>query len=260
MGPYAQNRHVDRCLATINYVTTNEPSKNSVRRAGSAIRRYARGEGTTEGLESAIDVMVAYRSGFSDPLVKVNNALRSFCAAIGVKGDVTQRLKKSNTILSKLSRESGLDLSRMQDIGGCRVVFESVDDLRRVEKLIKRTWGTELHHEKDYINEPRESGYRGVHLIVIRDGKLIEIQLRTLVMHEWAELVEAFSAVTRDNLKQDGSHVIQEYMKLLSKLQATNDGLAQNPVTPAEIDRLGILKEKVVTYLAQLQPELERTE
>jgi len=49
---------------------------------------------------------------------------------------------------------------------------------------------------RDYISDPRRSGYRGVHVIVGYDGRQIEVQLRTRVMHDWAIAVERLSLST----------------------------------------------------------------
>uniref|UniRef100_UPI00047AB51F RelA/SpoT domain-containing protein n=1 Tax=Arthrobacter sp. H41 TaxID=1312978 RepID=UPI00047AB51F len=184
--------------------------------------------------------------------VKVNNALRSFCASLGIDGDVTQRLKKAPTIVNKLTRESGLDLSRMQDIGGCRVVVETLPELRKLETRIRRTWGYCLDHEKDYIREPRASGYRAMHLVVLRDGRQIEIQLRTKSMHNWAEAVEAFSGTTSQNFKQDGSHVVQEFMKQLSDYNAATE--AGDTPPQGSLDKLAKLSNEVSVYLKSLHP------
>lgn len=232
-----------------------QPSKNSVRRAGSTIRRHRNGECTHEQYETAISTVVAFRAQFTEPLVAVQTRLRDIHQKLEIQGEasqaVTQRLKKSTTIIDKLSRESGLDLSRMQDIGGCRVVVESLDHLRLVEQEIRTSWGSDLHHVKDYIKEPRSSGYRSVHMIVKEAGFQIEIQLRTTTMHDWAVLVEAFSSVLRENLKQDGDHLIQNFLRLSSDAIARAElGL---PADVGQLDKLRTLGIEVTAYLTASQ-------
>ena len=60
----------------------------------------------------------------------------------------------------------------------------------------------------DYVAEPRQSGYRAVHLICMYSGKgvsrPVEVQLRTPAMHSWAVMVEEVSARLGVNHKQDG--------------------------------------------------------
>lgn len=229
----------------------NIPSKSAVRRAGSTIRRFKEGKCSDDELDAAIYTVVAFRSQFTEPLVAVHTQLRDIHKKLELQGEasqaVTQRLKKSATIVDKLYRESGLDMSRMQDIGGCRIVVESLEHLRLVEQEIRTSWGSDLHHVKDYIEEPRISGYRSVHMIVRESGFLIEIQLRTTPMHEWAVLVEAFSSVLGENLKQDGDHLIQNFLRVLSEI----DALEECGITPGpdQLDKMRTLRTEVNAYL-----------
>jgi len=134
------------------------PSKSQVKKAGSALRKYLRGDLTDDGVyHTALDTMERWRRAHSTPLVTANNGLRARARSLGIEAEVTQRLKRSQTILDKLRREPTLDLSRMQDIGGCRAVLETKDDLRRLEERILQRL-TPLTHT-DYFENPRESGY-----------------------------------------------------------------------------------------------------
>jgi putative GTP pyrophosphokinase len=77
----------------------------------------------------------------------------------------------------------------MHDIGGCRAVLASEEEVRAIAARLEKNW--ELAHEPyDYISKPKEDGYRAIHLVIRRHGCRIEVQLRTLVQHAWAELIE----------------------------------------------------------------------
>jgi len=194
-------------------------SKSAVRRAGSTLRRFAREEATDAEADEALGVIDAYRRSFSDPLNAVAAALGGILRESGIQGEVSQRLKRMLTIAQKIVvRESGLDLSRMQDIGGCRVVLDSDDvaDLRRFEGLVCDYWGDGCKRSSNYVDRPRESGYRAIHIVVVQDGRMIEIQLRTQRMHLWAELVESLSGVLGTNYKQDGDSLVQDFARQLS--------------------------------------------
>ncbi|WP_127842173.1 RelA/SpoT domain-containing protein [Actinomyces wuliandei] len=195
------------------------PSKSKARKAGSTLRRYQQGRATEEEAEQARAVVDAYRRSFSGPLKAVYSTLAAILKEYAVDGEVSQRLKRMQTIVDKITvRESGIDLSRMQDIGGCRVVLgsDSLEELRRLEALVCERW--EVKDRDDYVSRPRESGYRALHIIVVQDGRLIEIQLRTQAMHQWAQLVEDFSSVLGANYKQDGVSLVQDYARVLSRV------------------------------------------
>jgi putative GTP pyrophosphokinase len=98
----------------------------------------------------------------------------------------------------------------MQDIGGLRAVLKSIADVRKLELSYKNA---KFKHKsrgfKDYIHEPKDSGYRGIHMIyeyqseVAPDynGLLLELQLRTKVQHAWATAVETMGIYLNEALK-----------------------------------------------------------
>lgn len=199
------------------------PSGSQVKKAGSRIRRFLRGDATDlDVFNTAVDTMEAWRGAHYTPLVKANNGLHSRARTIEVTAEVSQRLKRRQTILDKLRREPNLDLSRMQDIGGCRAVVGSIDDLRRLEKRLCNGRLPIVGHS-DYIETPRTSGYRGVHVVVTYEGRAIEIQLRTRVMHAWALAAEGYSQDVGLNLKQDGDHPIQLFLRAASDIMALRE-------------------------------------
>lgn len=88
-------------------------------------------------------------------------------------------------------------------------------------------------------------------MIVKEAGFQIEIQLRTTTMHDWAVLVEAFSSVLRENLKQDGDHLIQNFLRLSSDAIARAElGL---PADVGQLDKLRTLGIEVTAYLTASQ-------
>lgn len=146
---------------------------------------------------------------------------------------VVQRLKRLETILNKLERFPQMRLSMMQDLGGCRVILPSVEDVYQLSKLLKSKMPYKLHGEKDYIQVPNlQTGYRGIHLIFeFRDeinpqynGLLIEVQLRTRTQHLWATAVETVGTFTQNELKfNQGDAVWLTFFRLVSVLFASEE-------------------------------------
>ena len=81
----------------------------------------------------------------------------------------------------------------MQDIAGARIIVGNMDQLLDVERRIKRWRG--LKRIKNYIDQPKPSGYRGKHFIFEKDGMFVEIQLRTQLQHVWATSVETIDVL-----------------------------------------------------------------
>jgi ppGpp synthetase/RelA/SpoT-type nucleotidyltranferase len=107
---------------------------------------------------------------------------------------VSQRLKRLPRIVRKLDRMSSTNLARLEDIGGCRAILADGPALTRVETRLRRNWGTSIVRDRNYIDSPKDIGYRAVHLVIERDDRRIEVQLRTRGQQEWAEAIEAIDA------------------------------------------------------------------
>lgn len=226
-------------------------SRTRIRKAGSKLRAWARGGLTDSEAQEWFDVVNEYRQQFSYPLLKVNNGLRHKVRALGLQGRVTQRLKRFDTIVDKLTeRETSMDLSRMHDIGGCRVVLNGpLADLYRLKDDIESSW--EVRESRDYIEEPRESGYRAIHVVLLRDCLPIEVQIRNETMHSWAQAVEGFGSMMGINYKKDGGTTTFDAMMLArSRVEARLD--AGEEPTPQERHAEA---ELVVKFLDEYYPE-----
>lgn len=114
---------------------------------------------------------------------------------------IEHRIKTLESAAKKLKRR-GYDLTidniyaHIQDMAGVRVICNYLDDIYYLRGLLTRTESFRVIREADYIKEPKETGYRSLHLIVevpivISEGTLhlpVEIQLRTIAMDMWASL------------------------------------------------------------------------
>lgn len=111
------------------------------------------------------------------------------------------RIKRPNSIHKKLLKY-GLDVSidniknNINDIAGIRVVCSFLDDVYVLADALLKQDDITLIEKKDYIKNPKENGYRSLHLIVgvpiflSHEKRMmnVEIQLRTIAMDFWASL------------------------------------------------------------------------
>lgn len=212
-------------------------TNGQVNRAGQLLRRFyaqprpEKGKNVFAGfdVDELIDAMIAvtwWRGLHARPLSRVAANLRYHVAAedAAVDGriDVTQRLKRRPTIFNKLERESTMELTQMADIGGVRARVPSLRHLQAVSRRLKKTWT--IVRTRDYIKEPRESGYRAVHHIVRRDGRLVEVQLRTFFQDAWANQVEEDSRRFATGYKFGrGGEDVHDYYRIVSEAFAVLD-------------------------------------
>jgi putative GTP pyrophosphokinase len=143
-----------------------------------------------------LDLLDEYERSFEEAQLGVVRMIRE---SLGL--DPTVRpLKTVSSIIAKLRR--GIGLSVMQDIAGCRIVVEDVmlqDEV--VERLKELPW--DRCREVDRRKQP-SYGYRAVHLIVRVRGRQVEIQIRTRLQDQWAQISERFADRFEPEVKYGG--------------------------------------------------------
>lgn len=210
------------------YTQKLEHSKERIKRAGATIREYLDGDRddpTIEDLDEALDVAEAFRAAHQYPLTKIRLGLTSMVRTVGCEPLVGQRLKRMPQMANKLVRFPTMSLARMEDVGGCRAILATRPDIDNViDRIERQDW--EIKYYNDYIDNPRDSGYRGVHTVVVRDERWIEIQLRTHGQHAWATSVETWASQYRLPLKDgQGPDEVLEYFRLAAQGIAHDEGL-----------------------------------
>ncbi len=122
-----------------------------------------------------------------DVVHKINADIRSELERARIEADVYGRAKKPFSIWRKM-QEKDLAFSRLSDIYGFRIICADVADCYRILGVIHQRWRAVPGRFKDYISQPKNNGYRSIHTTVSgRDGKRVEVQIRTREMHEVAE-------------------------------------------------------------------------
>jgi putative GTP pyrophosphokinase len=178
-------------------------SRRSVDRAGDTLRDwFLSGAPAGPDVTDASRVLGAYRQGFKSPMDAVLADLQQAVFACGHQPSAGRRLKRQTRIIAKLARFPTMSLSRMQDIAGCRAVLADIAAVEAVRDGLGKAALT-VSRVVDYNAEPRASGYRAVHLIVIKDGTPVEVQLRTEGQQAWAMLVEDLDSAVGLQLKDD---------------------------------------------------------
>jgi ppGpp synthetase/RelA/SpoT-type nucleotidyltranferase len=208
-------------------------SKGALNRAGEALRR---GQLSDE----QDDIFEAWRAAHKHVLNAFQSILRN--RTKGKQVVIAQRLKRRLTIIDKLHREPGMQLARMDDVAGCRLIFPTVKTLVEFrqefqESRFKHRRRNELE-KYDYIARPhpRNTGYRGIHDIYEYNasgshadcnGLLLELQYRTREQHAWATAVEIITRVTENHPKfVRGDERYIEYFRLTSEIIArASEGL-----------------------------------
>ena len=122
-----------------------------------------------------------------DVVHKITADIRNELEKVQIEATVYGRAKKPYSIWRKM-QEKDLAFSRLSDIYGFRIICDSLSDCYRILGVIHQRWRAVPGRFKDYISQPKNNGYRSIHTTVSgRDGKRVEVQIRTREMHEVAE-------------------------------------------------------------------------
>ena len=145
------------------------------------------------------------------------------------------RLKSLDSIMEKIGRKGWpmevASIYKITDFAGVRVVCNYVDDIYTVESSLLRQDDIKLIRRTDYIKEPKESGYRSLHLVVevpifLSDRTYnmpVEIQIRTIAMDTWASLEHELKYKKKDTMPE---HIAEE-LKRCARSMAEIDAMMQ---------------------------------
>lgn len=236
-------------------------SKKDVNRAGDILLNANASE---EEIDEALKIINNWRAAHNFPLNTFQMRLRGITKKINPESLVVQRIKRLSSIKHKLTRFPEMNMAQMQDIGGCRAIMANVSEVDRIVDIYKnesRGVKHKLAKEQDYIQYPKLSGYRGVHLIYkyrsdkdkVYDDMRIEIQVRTLIQHAWATTVEIVGTFIKQSLKSSqGEEDWLRFFALMSSAMAITEGKPSIPNTPSTLLEL---QDEITTLAKNLDVE-----
>ena len=144
---------------------------------------------------------------------------------------IKTRIKSAESIVKKLKRygyETSIEnmVRYVNDIAGVRLICSFTSDIYRLAEMIGNQSDLKVLSIKDYIKNPKESGYKSYHMLVsvpiflsdsVVDTK-VEIQIRTIAMDFWASLEHKLKYKTDNNVPEDIKEELQECAKTISEL------------------------------------------
>ncbi len=140
-----------------------------------------------EARNSILRRFITLQREAGDVVQRITSDIRTELTHAGIEASVFGRAKKPFSVWRKM-QDKELAFSRLSDIYGFRIITADVADCYRVLGVIHQRWRAVPGRFKDYISQPKTNGYRSIHTTVSgRDGKRVEVQIRTREMHEVAE-------------------------------------------------------------------------
>ena len=144
---------------------------------------------------------------------------------------IDTRIKEPKSIVKKMEKKkydkTYLNLiEKINDIAGIRIVCTLKDDIFFIRDLVKQIPDIHVLKEKDYVTNPKESGYSSYHMIVEVPVKLTqktiyvkcEIQIRTLAMDFWASFEHKVKYKTKNDVNPKMSKELVSCAKMINKI------------------------------------------
>lgn len=140
-----------------------------------------------EGRNSVIRRFITLQKETGDVMTKIISDIQLEMKKVEITAEVHGRAKKPYSIWRKMETKQ-LSFSRLSDIYGFRVIVDSEAACYGALGAIHQRWKAVPGRFKDYISQPKQNGYRSLHTTVSgRNGRKVEVQIRTREMHEVAE-------------------------------------------------------------------------
>jgi putative GTP pyrophosphokinase len=181
---------------------------------------------------------------------------------------VTGRVKKISSIIEKCERRN-IDIDDiqeiMEDIAGIRIMCQFKDDIYNVVDLIHARNGKDLEilYEKDYISNPKESGYKSYHIVIKysvqtalgEQNLLAELQIRTLAMNFWATIEHSLNYKYEEDVPEDVRAKLIKTAKAVTILDDEMCGIRNEIINAQQIFEL---KSNVVSEITKNLKMIEK--
>jgi RelA/SpoT family (p)ppGpp synthetase len=180
---------------------------------------------------------------------EIEKQLAKKLADRGIEAKVIGRRKRAYSIWRKMERKS-VGFEQLSDIFGFRVVVKTLADCYQALGIVHSTWPTVPGRFKDYISTPKANDYRSIHTTVIGPGKQrVELQIRTVAMHEIAEYGIAAHALYKDNVGSP-TELLSRESTAYAWLRRTIELLAEgsNPEEFLEHTKLELFHDQVFCF------------
>lgn len=158
----------------------------------------------------------------------VISQLRTELGNNGIHAEISGRVKHIYSIYRKM-KSKNLSFDQLYDIRAVRVLVKTIPECYHSLGIVHQLWRHIPHQFDDYITNPKANGYRSLHTAVIAENKSLEVQIRTMDMHEEAELGVCSHFNYKEGSKATDhsfNHRLHSLRSVLEHYQERNDASA----------------------------------
>ena len=144
--------------------------------------------------------------------------------------DIKTRIKEPKSIIKKMEKKKYEKtyanlIEKINDIAGIRIICTLKDEVFFIKDLIKQMPNIQILKEKDYVTNPKKSGYSSYHMVVEVPVRLTsrviyvkcEIQIRTFAMDLWASVEHKVKYKSETQLSSKKTKELIKYAKIINK-------------------------------------------
>ena len=214
-----------------------------------------------EGAMQLKKVTLMYESALKEMETKINIISQEFELLYKYNPieHIKTRIKTPESIVKKLKKK-GLEVTyknlvnEINDIAGIRIICSFIPDIYRMVEMFEQTPDIKIIREKDYIKNPKPSGYSSYHLIALvpvsfskgMTNVKVEIQIRTIAMDFWASLKNKIKYKYDEKLPKNISKELIECSKIVNKLDKKMSSLGNNLIEEFDLEQSEKNKKQII--------------
>ncbi len=212
-----------------------------------------------EGALQLRKILLMYESALKEMETKINIISQEFELLYKYNPieHIKTRIKTPESIVKKL-RKKGLEvtyknlINEINDVAGIRIICSFIPDIYRMVEMFEQTPDVKIIRKKDYIKNPKPSGYSSYHLIVLvpvsfskgMTNVKVEIQIRTIAMDFWASLEHKIKYKYDERLPKNISKELIDCSRIVNKLDKKMSSLGNKLIEEFDMEQNKKTKNK----------------
>ncbi len=199
------------------------------------------------------EMLEKYNKSAKKSLAKIEDEVKKALKKEKIKFSISGRVKSVYSLHKKLAKHNQ-NMGEIYDLVALRIIVDDVTDCYLTLGLIHSLYTPMEGRIKDYIAMPKQNGYQSIHTTVItKDKRIVEFQIRTKEMHEYAErgLAASFyynEQKLTENYKKGKIEHLPTNLLWISELQMTAAKLREGKKVDLKKLKLNLFADKIFVY------------
>ncbi len=199
------------------------------------------------------DLIEKYNKSAAKSLKKIEDEISEAFKKEKIKFELSGRVKSVYSLHKKLAKHNQ-NINEIYDLIALRVIVEDITDCYLALGIIHSLYTPMGGRIKDYIAMPKQNGYQSLHTTVItKDKRVVEFQIRTKEMHEYAErgLAASFyynEQKVTENYKKGKIEHLPTNLLWITELQMTAAKLREGKKVDYKKLKLNLFADKIFVY------------